>query len=408
MTGNGAVWRERWFQGRPADRPWLLRRGRGLGAIADTAKRITIYRSGRRLIAAALWAVATIAAQAGACRAVDLKLLPQAPAYPSDSSCRTIEPPPFDKMPLSQGDTAICFAYATAGMISRRVGFEVSPLDVATTFFLSSPYDLRSSRKEVSSYLKTNPRLMQTLVSDQYQVDVALDENPRARPYIDRLEGGEEDAAALMANLKGLCRDADLPSHDGFEQYRAHLLQARFVSFVRKLNMCYRALVGTARRFRERVADHFNVQWLNLVQQRCQRTPSPVPLLPVSLRIAQDQEEFSSQSEQEDKSDKLKSRGKILDMIDYALNHGRHPVVGYSYYVLQLRALNDPDRFADHSSVVVGRKKMSDGCYYMVEDNSGEFCHRFYPQIRDRCLMGRIWLSRDELLRSVYSVIYLR
>ena len=50
-----------------------------------------------------------------------------------------MESPAFERMPPSQGDTAICFAYATAGMISRRVGFEVSPLDVATTFFFSRP-----------------------------------------------------------------------------------------------------------------------------------------------------------------------------------------------------------------------------------------------------------------------------
>src|SRR5215210_5262009 len=99
MAENGAVCRKRSLQGwfGPADRSWLLLRGRGQSAIAEAAKRITVYRSGRRLIAAALWAVAAIAAQAGVCRAVDLKLLPQAPAYPSDSSCRTIEPPPFDK-----------------------------------------------------------------------------------------------------------------------------------------------------------------------------------------------------------------------------------------------------------------------------------------------------------------------
>lgn len=362
-------------------------------------------RSGqlRRLALAA--AIALSAAVQAAASGVDPKILPETPRYPSRSACRPVDPPRFEKMPLSQGDTAICFAFATAAMISQRVGFAVSPLDIATTFFFSSPYDLRASRwKPVADYVRTHPNRMQTLVWDQNQVDVSPDENPGGRPYADRLEGGEEDSAALLANLKGLCRNADLPSHNGFEPFWTLTVRMR-IAGLRQPNQCHRALAKAPRKVRDGIADNYNARWLAFVEEKCRRTPSPVPLLPASYRFAQDQEEFLSL----DVTPELrKKQARILDMVNYALDNNRHPVVGYSYYILQPRAVDDPDRFADHSSVVIARKKIGTVCHYMVEDNSGETCHRFHPHIRDRCVLGRIWLSEDELKGAAYSVIYLR
>jgi len=45
-------------------------------------------------------------------------------------------------MPNSQGDSAICYAYAAADMISQRIGLAVSALDVATTFYFTDPSGL--------------------------------------------------------------------------------------------------------------------------------------------------------------------------------------------------------------------------------------------------------------------------
>ena len=169
--------------------------------------------------------------------------------------------------------------------------------------------------------------------------------------------------------------------------------------------MCYRAVAGAPRKVRDPVADGFNARWLRYVDETCRRVASPVPLLPVSFRFAQDQEEFLSM----EITPRLRAKqAKIIDMVNYALDNVRFPVVGYSYYILQPRAPDDPDRFADHSSVVIARKKIDGSCFYMVEDNSGETCWRFHPHIRERCVLGRVWLSEDELKGAAYSVIYLR
>ncbi len=81
-----------------------------------------------------------------------------------------------------------------------------------------APSDLlRSSDVPVRRFMHKRSELVQQAASNQIGIDVSRDENPRQRPFIDKLEGGEEDTAALMANLKGLCPNSDLPSHNGFD-----------------------------------------------------------------------------------------------------------------------------------------------------------------------------------------------
>ena len=92
--------------------------------------------------------------QAGADE-IDRRILPVAPTYTRNATCASvsatipfeihtgtqdvgISPSPKD-LPLNQGESAICFAYATADMISHRVGRPVSPLDVATKFYFGRP-----------------------------------------------------------------------------------------------------------------------------------------------------------------------------------------------------------------------------------------------------------------------------
>jgi hypothetical protein len=72
----------------------------------------------------------------------DVKV-PMPPSTHSAIGANMISPQPAD-MPLSQGDSAICFAYATADMISQRVQTEISALDVATKYYLTNPSRLRN------------------------------------------------------------------------------------------------------------------------------------------------------------------------------------------------------------------------------------------------------------------------
>ena len=132
-----------------------------------------------------------------------------------------------------------------------------------------------------------------------------------------------------------------------------------------------------------------------------------MPLLPVNHRTAANAASFMQLLDVgRPPSDTQVDR--MFSMIDYALDHGRAPAVGYSWYVLGVAAPDEVDLVADHSSVIIARRKVETTCQYRVQDNTGEYCSRMREGIGDRCELGRIWLNEDELKRTLYSVTYLR
>lgn len=347
-------------------------------------------------------------AGAGAGAAADA-LLPERPVYRRNAGCAPTLPPPPERMPWSQGDSAICYAYATADMISARVGRRVSALDVATGFYFSDPGRLLLSRDpRLRRHLARRPDLTQAIARERARVDVDREGNPDGRPYFEKLEGGEEDLAALLANVKGLCPEEDLPSDDGYVHVSAWLKAQRVRAGFAPLGpFCPRATGSFPARFSDRAAMAHNEAWTARVDRLCRRFRPAQPLLPVSYRIAAHQEDYDLARRAGWRPTSAQLR-RLFSRIDYALDNGRTPTVGYSFYLLQPRAAGDPDEFADHSSTVVGRRKIGGVCHYAVQDNTGELCFKFRPHVASRCVLGRIWLSEKELAGSVYSVIYLR
>lgn len=357
-------------------------------------------------------------------RAVDTRLLPESPRYAADAPCTdvTVLAPrrrpgthPLDDRispnpalsPMSQGDSAICFAYATADMISQRVGVTVSALDVATTYYFADPAGLAQNRAPaLRRFLAGRPGLAEEIAESRNDTEASRERNPLRKPFFDKLEDGQEETASLLYNLRGLCPDRDLPSFDGYGQHLRTLGALRWTSRLAP-KICWRALGGTVDRLRDPATDAFNAGWIAHVERRCRRRPLPVPLLPVSDAIADNQLDLMERQAKGDPA--LRAGGRrLMAMIDYALDHGRLPVVGYSWYVLEERNPKDPDIAADHSSPILARRRHDGRCQYHLQDNTGEYCARMRPGIRERCDLGRVWLDADELRASLYSVIYLR
>ncbi|PIU05879.1 MULTISPECIES: hypothetical protein [Methylobacterium] len=369
-------------------------------------------------------AAALAVVPAGAGERVDPRLLPARPAYARNPACAPVRipmppsthalpgnvglsPKPAE-IPVGQGDSAICYAYATADMISQRVGVAVSPLDVATRFYFADPGRLADHPDpRVRAHLRAHPSYREDIAWSRNAVDISIDGNRRREPYFDKLEGGEEDAAALLYNLDGLCTERDLPSHEGYAHFTKPFAKLRFSASVRAPNQCFRRTGATVERLRSRRADAFNDAWLRLTEARCRRRPLPVPLLPISYRVAANQLEFMDMLEAGTPPTPRQIE-RMLAMVDYALDNGRAPTVGYSWYILQDRDPKDPDLAADHSSTVIARRRQGGACRYLVQDNTGEYCSRMRPGVRERCENGRVWLNEGELRRTLYSVIYLR
>jgi hypothetical protein len=357
--------------------------------------------------------------------AFDTRLLPENPRYARTKSCAdvTVVAPgrrpgthPLDDRispnpalsPMSQGDSAICFAYATADMISQRVGVTVSALDVATRYYFADPAGLLHSRdRALRHYLRRHPDLAEEIAESRNDTEASRERNPGRKPYFDKLEDGQEKAAILLYNLGGLCPDRDLPSFDGYGQHARTFGALRWRSRVAAPRISWRSLGGTVPRLRDPATDAFNAGWIAHVERRCRRRSLPVPLIPVSDSIADNQLDFMDKAARREPGLAAGS-DRLMAMIDYALDRNRLPVIGYSWYVLEERLPKDPDIAADHSSPIIARRKVAGRCQYHLQDNTGEYCARMRPGIAERCDLGRVWLDVDELRASLYSVIYLR
>lgn len=356
----------------------------------------------------------------------DRHILPAAADYARNSRCAplTLRLPPSthstldgddfspkpSKTPLSQGDYAICFAYATADMISQRVGVEISPLDVAAKYYFANPSRLaeKTNDARLRRHLQNMGDWRAAIAASRATTEVTREENPRGLPFVDKLEGGEEDVAALLYNIGGLCRDEDLPSYDGYSHFLGYLRLLRWrMRLAPAAPYTRKSLAGAAPALRNEETDGFNEAWLGRVARDCHRLRSPVPVLPVSYRVARNEADFLQRLDENHPPSKAEVQ-HMFAMIDYALDHGRAPAVGYSWYVLEAAAPEELDLVADHSSIVVARRKAGASCQYRIQDNTGEYCARMRPGIREQCELGRIWLNEDELEKTLYSVTYLR
>lgn len=366
-----------------------------------------------------------LAALAPAAAAADPGLLPPTPRYARNPDCGPVTltlpqgahmPLDGDEIsprpsltPLSQGDSAICFAYATADMISQRVGREISPLDVATKYYFANPSRLAQIRDAaLRDHLQRMGDWRTVIATSRATMEISRDDNFNGLPYADKLEGGEEDIAALLYNIDGLCLETDLPSYDGYMHFQGYLdlLRVRMRLFPQD-DYCRMSLAGAGDSLQNRATDAFNALWLDRAARQCRRLPLPAPLLPVSFRVAKNEAAFLQMLD-EKRAPGRAEVSRMFAMIDYALDHGRAPAVGYSWFVLEDAKPDDFDPVADHSSIVIGRRKRGGVCHYRIQDNTGEYCAHMRSGIRERCALGRIWLTEQELARTLYSVTYLR
>ncbi|MBY0260357.1 MAG: hypothetical protein K2X24_22430 [Methylobacterium sp.] len=365
--------------------------------------------------ALAAWALPALAQ-------VDPRILPLQASYRRNPTCAAVEARiPFDvhegtrdvalspsprEMPMNQGESAICFAYATADMISHRLGRQIAPLDVATKTYFADPERL-AAIPALREHLKAHPNWRADIAWSRNAAEMSNIGNPKLLPYFDKIEGGEEDTAALLYNIGGLCEDRDLPSNDGYRYANPTLRRLRYRSRLAPRPMSFRSLAGTVPHLRHPQTDTFNAAWIAHVEARCRRVPLAVPLLPVSYRVAANQAEFVELRESGTPPSQ-KAITRILAMIDYALDHGRVPTIGYSWYLLEDRDPKDPDLHADHASPVIARRKVGGTCQYRIQDNTGEYCARMREGMREACENGRVWVGEEALRRTLYSVTYLR
>ena len=311
----------------------------------------------------------------------------------------------------SQGDTNFCFAYSSAILLSQRMGVDISALDLATNFYFTDPDLLVKNRNsDLAQYLRAHPTWRSEVIEarDAADISISTGENGRklSRPYFHSLAGGVEDVALLLANARGLCLESDFASSDGLSLHQAKIDEfTKFAESHSQILTLDPRIKKLPAKFREPIADVFNTRWLNYQRKHCHRVEAPAAALPAGYYAAQTYEDLLEKT-QKHEIDSVKEAKKLYSVLDTSLDSGRAAAIGYSLYLFSSwRDATDP--YGDHSSAVVARRKIAGQCQYLIRDASGLACSEYYEPYRSRCNAGDFWVTRDELAKSLYSVVYL-
>ncbi len=305
-----------------------------------------------------------------------------------------------------QGSTGWCFAYSTADLITQRSGHVISALDIGTSYYIENVSDLATrAPAAVKDYYNANavPALM---IGDRNDASIA-----GAQPVINKVSGGQEDGAILMANVKGLCAEADLPSDGGFSGADAKTLKSLTALATKTPSSCknYPLSPGGVSHLDTPVADCVNEQWLIATNSRCRRISYSQPLLPDTLRVAIDLPTYRSLVAA-GKINAATARAQLMAKLNATLSAGKIASIGYNgnlMWGLNVKSIN-----GDHASPVVARRSVRGVCQYLVRDSFGTSCSIYGSKFSgpDRCESGNIWLTEDELAGTsqLYSVISLK
>ncbi|KYG63323.1 hypothetical protein AZI85_04635 [Bdellovibrio bacteriovorus] len=312
-----------------------------------------------------------------------------------------------------QGELSWCFAYTSADLISQRVKTRVSATDIASTFILADPYKLEeSTQPEVKNYLQENPEIYTRLQGIRLASAGKYDPEHILRKEGLMDTGGQEDAAIILANTKGMCTEKNFPSTESH--------QTKFFSQITKLykkrneahvkqNNC--GLFQSQADFTSAVVDPFSVAITSVYEderdRRCQRKPWPVPLVPVMTKFGDSLEEYETRIKKGEinKDDGAK---KLFATIDHALENGRIAGIGYNAYSLMAPEEGEDNKHGDHSSVIAARKMIAGKCQYLIRNTWGSDCSIYYAKFHKRCEKGNVWVTKEELKESLYSVVYMK
>ena len=315
-------------------------------------------------------------------------------------SCADVDYRPQLGPPRTMGDSAFCFAYSSAVLLSQRTGRDVSALDLATGFYLSAPAKF-SERVAPVVRAELGDDFIARLAGETSRPGVDIDGKLAIFPH---LEGGFEASTLAWANARGICEDRRLPSAGGTDAYaRLNRRLTRAASHERLT--AGPEVEGIAARFRGPVTDRFHTGWLRYTRDRCRARPAPVAVLPVDFALTGTSREFLRARREGRLDDDDQTR--VFEVLDYALDHDRVAAIGFDLNTVQGHP-GYVDDDGDHSVAIVGRRQTPAGCQYLVRDSAPDPCSDFAAAIRPRCDNHQYWLTEDELRRSLYSVTYLR
>jgi hypothetical protein len=291
-------------------------------------------------------------------------------------------------------------------LIAQRTGLDASPLDLATSFYFADAKQIGSIQNPILlEYVTSHPEYETRITIDR--IDAALNPmNGRAEhlhPFFHQLEGGTETTTLLLANVRGICADHQLPSNEGLNRYESLIWEAKQKA-LNGAGFVIPEIENVIPSFRDGTADLFNSSWLTFIHERCSPVAHPM-LAPVEKSLAEDSKTFYKKL----KAGKLSNqeRQKLFAVLDYALDHGRIAAIGFDLNTILQPAAQAQDN-SDHSSTIIGRRWNKGNCEYLLRDPAGYECKEYQSSLQPRCHEHHLWLTDSELIQSFYSLVYLR
>lgn len=325
-------------------------------------------------------------------------------AAPSDD-CGAIDLRPQLGPPRDQSDTSWCYAHTSADLVSQATGVRVSAHDLATTFMLGDPERLRSM-PGTSDYLKANPDFLRKLRAGRAENKSELTPHAILNMEAGLMSlGGQEDETILLANLKGLCRHAQLPDSEKYETNLAAIQKATW----RELNVACEnghvaSPIGDIEENLSRIMAHSFQAW---VDDKCKpRVPISKPLIPRVVDVATSARAYQNRLKKGEitKEGALKT---LFEEVNRSLDAGKAVAVGYSAYDFMKKEKGDKDIHGDHSSVIAARRNINGVCHYFVRNSFGQDCDDYKKGLQCEKQNGGVWVKAGDF-KTLYSVISIR
>jgi hypothetical protein len=356
-------------------------------------------------------------------------------AADSEESCSSVDfrsqLPPV----RNQRDSSLCFAYTSADLMSQRMGKSVSAAYVAANYALANSSRLAESRApELRSHLESYDWRQRVdtarLSSSFYDRDgECLEGDEQDRVGILGIDGGEEDVAVLLANVDGVCLENDFPSTGpmGFSkrdlaaasrrpdaQARRYLQDARCGLKPAAQPLFSQNFMGDffstiEARQSAWISDTLQGRWL---RRRCQAIRPEQPFIPEIEMLPTNRVNEISKGKM---GLEPAERNRLFASLDGALKSGKIAAIGYNSSIIEKPEgpSTECNKHSAHSSVIVARRfdRRRGVCEYLIRNSWGAKCDGYRRDASvycDRRDPGNIWISSEELAKTLFSVVQLK
>lgn len=313
-----------------------------------------------------------------------------------------------------------CFAYTTADLISEKIDLEVSALDISFNMIFSDTSFFKKQKNDrLKKFIRSNKNIFKDIDHAREIPDGQAASFYSGSNIFKGLElGGFEAAAIFLANAKDICPESQMPSSDIKIDELVDLSKAQFESINKHPSLSEK--LGAEFSF-IKLVNSTDVEakalisiFQNNLNYMCHRIKINTQLIPKFIEIAGDLDDFKSELTKNPLKLKLNQK-KLINVINYVLTQKNQSLaIGISARSLRIRndyelSLSYEDFLyaGEHSVLVVGRKFENNENYFLIRNSWGESCDGYIQKIKRNCENGYFWISEDDLLSTLYSVVYL-